>query len=203
MSRTIYIIFEGDGKLVPGFNAFLRSAKGAARQRGINVRPVAGGARAVRDFNWARRDLTDATVLLLVDSEGPAPRDPRDSVRSRGDWTPSRPVEENEVHLMVQLMEAWFLADRDALRVYYGQHFRENRLKGDPANVEKVTKNDVLSGLNAATKETSKGKYHKVNHGRALLSKIDPERVRKAAPHCDRLFCVLQHAIDTDGESSN
>jgi len=71
VKHTVYVFFEGDGKLVPGFNAFLRSAKGAARQRGMDVRPLAGGATAVRDFNNARRDFTDATVLLLVDAEGP------------------------------------------------------------------------------------------------------------------------------------
>ena len=104
---------------------------------------------------------------------------------------------------MVQLMEAWFLADRDALRAYYGQGFHENRLKGDPANVEQVTKDDVLNGLKRATEDTQKGKYHKVRHGRDLLARVDPDRVRKAAPHCDRLFRELDAAINLEDESSN
>ena len=58
-------------------------------------------------------------------------------------------------------------------------------------NVEEITKQDLIDGRRAATKDTTKGKYHKTKHAPALLQSIKPALVRNAAPNCERLFKVV------------
>lgn len=94
---------------------------------------------------------------------------------------------------MVQMMEAWFLADPEALTAYYGQDFGAKALPGRK-NVEDIAKSDIERSLKEATKRTQKGEYHKIRHGSELLTKIDPGKVRKRAPYCDRLLATLASA---------
>lgn len=103
---------------------------------------------------------------------------------------------------MVQLMETWFLADRAALRAYYGSRFRQDRLPGNP-RVEDVSKDDVLRGLRRATEDTRKGVYHKTRHAPEILAHLDPGWVRQAAPACDRLWRTIEHFITGEGVSGN
>jgi len=44
---------------------------------------------------------------------------------------------------MVELMEAWFHADKDALEGYYKGGFRKDALKANP-NVEEIPKQDLI-----------------------------------------------------------
>ena len=88
---------------------------------------------------------------------------------------------------MVQLLEAWFLADQDALERFYGDGFRRSALRQNP-EVEHIPKADVLESLNDATRETQKGRYHKTRDAPKILEALDRTRVRAAAPNCDRLF---------------
>ena len=87
-------------------------------------------------------------------------------------------------------MESWFLADMNSLKVYYGNGFQESALKGNPA-VEQILKADVYSRLKRATRETKRGEYHKTKHAPDLLAKIEPSRVRTAAPNCERMFRII------------
>jgi hypothetical protein len=88
---------------------------------------------------------------------------------------------------MVQMMESWFHGDKDALAKFYGDGFKRNALKPNP-KVEEIPKKDLEDGLRTATRATRKGAYHKTAHGPMLLALIDQDRVRQAAPNCDRLF---------------
>ena len=96
---------------------------------------------------------------------------------------------------MVQLMEAWFLADPEALERFYGNGFRRNALRQNP-QVEEIPKADVLESLKQAVKETKKQRYHKTQHAPLILESLDPIKVRKAAPNCDRLFRELLAKLD-------
>ncbi|MGA9380361.1 MAG: DUF4276 family protein, partial [Phormidium sp.] len=93
-------------------------------------------------------------------------------------------------YLMVHTMEAWFIADIDALRDYYGQGFQESAIP-KPANVEEIDKDRLASALKKATRNTLKKEYHKTRHASQLLEKLDVTKVRKASPNCDRLFTTL------------
>ena len=92
-------------------------------------------------------------------------------------------------------MEAWFLADRDALRRYYGQDLLVNRLHGSATDVESIPKDDVLHGLTRATEPTQKGRYHKTRHAPELLEMVDVGKVRGNAPACERLFRTLERVL--------
>jgi hypothetical protein len=90
----------------------------------------------------------------------------------------------NELFLMVQAMEAWFLADRAALIRFYGSDFRLSALRGDDRQVESIRKDDLVACLVSATRATKgKGSYHKTKHGFPLLAEIDPLKVEDASPH--------------------
>jgi hypothetical protein len=91
---------------------------------------------------------------------------------------------------MVQIMEARFLADQEALHAYYGSDLQANALPPNP-RVEAIPKADVLRGLKAATVRSTKGGYHKGAHAARILERLDPSRVRQGAHHCERLVTLL------------
>jgi hypothetical protein len=119
-----------------------------------------------------------------LDSDGPADEQRAvDLVATRG-WAA---VHAGSVFWMIEMMESWFHADKDAIGKYYGDGFKKEALKPNP-NVEQISKRDLEDGLKAATRNTKEGPYHKTKHAPALLERIDTDRVRQAAPQCDRMF---------------
>jgi len=164
------------------------------RMLGDRPRPriTASGSRdaAYRDFSRSLADDPDTFPVLLVDSEDPVPvgKSAAAFLRDRDSWT--NPLPEEQVHLMVQCMEAWFLADRATLTQYYGDNFRDTALPGNP-KIEEVLKNDLLDGLARATETTSKKRYHKTRHGFDILERLDPYSVQQRSPFARALFAVL------------
>jgi hypothetical protein len=186
--REIRIYYEGNGLLKPGFSEFFMQLRERARQLRWDFRliPAGSGPTACRDFGIALRTHADAWNILLIDSEGPlAPSRATDLCRARG-WDRSVSA---SVFWMVEMMEAWFHADKDALESFYGRGFRKEALKAR-ANVEEIPKADITAGLHEATRHTNKGSYfeNKTSHGPRLLEAIRAEKVRAAAPNCNRLF---------------
>ena len=92
---------------------------------------------------------------------------------------------------MVQSMEAWFIADQEALAKYYGRGFRTKSLP-PRRDIEAIPKADLVPALQQASKDTTKGKYHKTAHGYALLAFIAPAKVRQKSPHAERFFRRLE-----------
>jgi hypothetical protein len=85
---------------------------------------------------------------------------------------------------MSQVMEAWFLADRELLAEFYNGGFLPKALPGSATSIEIIPKEDIVSGLARATRNTkTKGEYHKTKHGFDLLGKVDPAKVERASPH--------------------
>ncbi len=155
-------------------------------------RIVASGSRnqAYADFSRSLTDDLGSFPVLLVDSEGPVAVGKRaaEHLRERDHWT--GPLPEGQVHLMVQCMEAWFLADKTTLAQYYGHEFREAALPANP-RIEDVPKNDLLDGLARATLATSKGRYHKTRHAFDILERLDPQSVGQQSYSAAALFAVL------------
>ena len=134
----------------------------------------------------------DEFPVLVVDAEEPltAAR-PWEHLHNRDHWTRPDPAADEQCHLMVQVMESWFLADKPALALFYGQGFRENSLPQNPS-VEQITKADVLDGLDRATRHTTKGRYRKGSLSFDILGKINPRAVEQAAPYAKRLLDTLR-----------
>ena len=141
------------------------------RDRGVSLHFVAARGNCERTLDKARDETKQQ--IILKDSDGRLNRVQKD------------------VFLMVEVMESWFLADRQALQTYYGSEFHSQALPQNP-RVEEITKRDVLEGLKKATSSTKKGAYHKTRHAPSLLEKLKPAMVRKAAPHADRFWVYLE-----------
>lgn len=201
MVKEIRVYFEGDNALRKGFNSFLKSEIDRARQRQhrLGFRTIAGGSteETIKDFMTAARAHKDAINIVLIDSDNPDNGNLIAEVKHRASWDTEAgaEIQDDQIHFMVQAMESWFLADRDALKKYYGQGFREKQLPSNP-NVEQISKSDVDNGLKNATRDTRKKKYHKTQHAPALLSSLDVDKVRSNAPSCNRLFNSLRSLIN-------
>ena len=172
---------------------FLNAGLGTRKPR---VVPCGGRKQA---YNFFCSDHANARgrqiILLLVDSEAPVTASsPWDHLRNReGDgWVRPDGASDDQCHLMVQCMEAWFLADRESLCQFFGQGFIENALPGNTI-VETIAKQDVLSSLQRASQHCkTKAAYSKGDHSFALLASIDAAKVLQASPWAKRLVDTLK-----------
>lgn len=201
----IYAEGGGDGKdtkaaIRRGFGEFLRQLRTLARERRIRWNIIACGPRnaAFENFKMALRSHPDAFNVLLVDAERPVNQTAWRHLQERDGWNPAGVLDEH-CHLMVQMMEAWFVADIDILESFYGNGFRRGVI---PARdeVEAIDKAVLETALQNATRDSRKGPYHKIRHGSKLLCLIDSQIVRPKAPHCERLFTTLAHKIEAEKE---
>ena len=188
---------NGKKQLRQGMDNFLAELKDAARKRRWRWKTVFCGSRSqtYEKFRNARDHPRDEgeIVVLLVDSEVSVTKAPAEHLQSRDRWNLAD-VHKDHVHLMVRTMEAWILADPDALRGHYGSGFNPRALPRT-ANLEEVAK-DILEGaLKRATRGTAKGEYHKIRHASELLARIDPGKVRKRCRHCAMLFDALRRVV--------
>ena len=198
MTTRLYVEGGGDRKPLrtecrQAFREFLRKAGLAGRLPRIFA--SGGRQQAYDDIRHALRASRDGDfVVLLVDSEGPIATDAERwrHLKDRDGWDKPAGTTDDQVHLMVQCMEAWFLADRAALTGYFGDGFNENSLPRRAA-VEEVSKQDLERGLNAATRNSrTKGAYHKGRDSFALLADLDPDKVADASPHAKRFLEALR-----------
>jgi hypothetical protein len=180
--------------------AFARLLERAGLKNRMPRIVACGGRRSAFDqFCTALGGGDSADVaILLVDSEAPvAQGSPWEHVARRsGDrWTRPKDVSDDGLHFMVQCMEAWLLADRPALRAFYGQGFNESALPA-ATRIEEVGKNDLGRKLEQATRNTkTKGPYDKGKHSFKLLATLDPKLIREASPWAERFFSALDRLM--------
>jgi hypothetical protein len=159
-----------------------------------SFRVIPGGSRSetYKDFRIKIGLGSADFIILLVDSEGAVAANVGSwaFLKASDGWDRPQGVAEDQAQLMVQCMEAWFLADGEALARFYGQGFVRGALRGR-TNIEQVPKNDVIQALERASRATQKGKYHKTRHAFALLAQIDVEQVRARSERARRLFDTL------------
>jgi hypothetical protein len=197
----IRIYVEGGGgkdskaRMRQAFSQFLSGSRDAARQKRAQWSVILCGSRddTFKAFQQGIRTHPNARVFLLVDAEQAVAGTPREHLAAREPWDLSF-VDDAQCQLMVQVMESWFLADPEALAQFYGQQFGMGQIP-KRKNVEEVPKDEVMSSLDRASRNTQRGPYHKILHGAPILENLNSERVRSRAPHCDRLFQSLQEAI--------
>jgi hypothetical protein len=175
-----------------GFKKFFGKAGLAGRMP--EVMPCGARSRAYQDFRTSHESAgPDDFPILLVDSEAPVTEtNPWEHVKLRvGDgWQRPNGASEDQIHLMVQAMEAWFHADKGRVQEYFGQGFRLAALKSRP-DIDNIPKADLYDGMQMATRDCRKGEYSKGQHSFEILALVDPAKVGAASPHAERLLKVL------------
>lgn len=199
MRVKVYVEGGSPGKLENecrrGFSEFFKRAG----LEGHMPRVIACGGRnrAWDRFCAALRLGEPETIsLLLVDSEARvlSERRPLQHLRSRDCWVRPEGARDEQVHLMVQCMESWFLADVSALESFFGAGFKSASLsrRGD---IENIPKGDVFDQLTLASRKSRKGTYHKGSHSFEILANIDPAKVVHCSPFAKRLVEALKEHL--------
>lgn len=196
----IRVYMEGGGSiretrapLRSGVRSFLTAALGAAAARRVTVIACGSRGEAFKSFCRAAVRLKGETCFLLVDAEGPVEHDPWKHLNRHDGWR--RPdARDQSCHLMAQTMEAWIIADAEALQRFFGRGFDRSVIP-ERQDVEGVPKRDLEECLCRAVKRTKKRRYHKIRHGPRLLAMIDPSVVRRRAGFCDRFLLALAAEI--------
>jgi hypothetical protein len=147
---------------------------------------------AYGDFKTALSTAApDEYPVLLVDSEAPVNQSAWQHLQSRDGWERPAGVDDDQAQLMVQCMESWCVADRSALREFFGACLRDGAL---PAlkNLEAQTKESVQEALVNATRDCGRDRgYEKGKRSFELLGRLDPAELRKYLPHFVHLCEIL------------
>lgn len=209
----IRLYIEGGGNtasekndLKIGFRKFFDTLIQSARQQKLKWEIIMCGSnlKTIEAVRLAANSHPTALNILLIDSDGEVSKDQtnkaylRNKFEQEGDKKTSQAIldlNEEQCYLMVQEMEAWFLADRQVVEHYFRGNFYGNKV---PANskVEDIDKANLVPSLENATRRDPKKQYNKIRDAKYLLEQIDPAKVRKAAPHCDELFKALEKIIE-------
>ena len=174
------------------WNAFFKSAGLGGRMPKV----VQGGGRQQTFERFAiavAKRHPGIVSLLLVESEAPVAvgHSVWQHLQANDNWIRPLNAGDDQAFLMVQVMETWFLADRNSLQRYFGAKFNENAFRQWP-QLEAVPKETVFDALERAT---DKG-YAKGKVSFELLAQIDPARVETACPHAKaflnrlRMLCL-------------
>lgn len=187
-----------------GFTTFVTKA-------GLKNRPriVACGSRRDAFDSFCTAIASGEEAMLLVDSEEavnaqhqqgqPDTWKPWAHLKARvGDgWDKPAGTADAQCHLMVQVMESWFLADRDTLKAFFGQGFKENVLPAVGNTIEGIAKPQIYSALAQATNTCkTKSAYGKGEHSFKLLTKIDSAKITQASPWAKRFVDELRKKMD-------
>jgi hypothetical protein len=211
----IAIYVEGGGEtralqasLRQGFDGLLRRQKEAARIKRMSWKVVPEGGRdqAFQAFSNAVRQNPAVINVLLVDAEEPlhlgaVNPDPKaeasarvEHLRKRDKWD-FKGTDPARVQLMVRAMEAWIVADVDALQKYYGQGFNPAQLPARQ-NLEDEPKASLYSALSNATRNArTKGEYAKRRHAAELLPLLDVTKVARRCPRFEVFTAWLDRVI--------
>ena len=183
-----------------GFAKFLEQAG----LKGRMPRIVACGSRRDAYESFCASIKMGEPAFLLVDSEAPVAAQHQEgqpdawlpwqhlAQRPGDQWLKPVNAEESQCHLMVQCMENWFLADREALKSFFGQGFQNNPLPPAVNAVESIAKPQVYQSLAKATHDCkTKSPYGKGEHSFKLLAMINPAKVTQASPWAKRFVETL------------
>lgn len=211
---TLYV--EGGGDTAALNTACRRGFRTFITKAGLDRRPriVACGSRRDAFDSFCIAIASGEAAILLVDSEEAVELRYQQGVADtwqpwahlkarKGDgWNKPQNATDTDCHLMTQVMESWFLADRAALKMFYGQGFKENALPAVSHAIENIEKLKVYEALAQATRACrSKAAYNKGRHSFDLLANIDPVKVTRASPWAKRFVDELHRKMEAEGEN--
>lgn len=170
---------DPNSKCRRGFRMFITNAGIAAPTDILRIVPCGGRGSAYRIFCRAIKEGENA--MLLVDSEKPVSpehrsdentsnRRPWDHLEQSDNWHKPNGSNDTDCHLMVQIMETWFLTDPDELKEFFGAGFNSDSFPAETDSIESIRKNRVFKALKQASQNTKRGAYKKSAHSFELLS---------------------------------
>lgn len=206
--KKIYLYVEGGGSR-PQQQAELREALRQVLIKagfvGKMPRIFASGGRdqALQQFKIALSHRSQADIaIMLIDSEDflnfsdtsiNAPI--WQHLQMRDAWEKPENAQNNQVALMVTSMETWIIADKVALKSFFGPRLKENALL-PLENLESRNRKDVLSALEKATEDCGKDRqYRKGTKSFQLLATLNPATLQQHLPHFNRFIEVLEHHL--------
>ena len=190
---TIYVEGGGDTRnLQAGARKGFSKLVEAAGLKDRMPRIVACGSRTQTFHDFSIAVKNGDKVALLVDSEDPVSADSTAAahLKKRDNW--SITGVEDEIHLMVQVMEAWFLTQPGVLFQYFGSDFSAKALPKGSA-LENIGKSEIAAGLDKASRGCSNGPYSaRKRQGFEILERLDPKLIEQASPFAKRFFDYLR-----------
>ena len=160
------LYMEGNKRLRAPMSQFVRKITGPID---LKITPCNSKDDAIKQC------AKDAGAMLLIDSDDEDLHSLMVRVRSQIGTA-------NHPFFMVQLMEAWFITDRNTLADYFGAGFRNSALPQNP-NVEDIPKQDIENALRNATRDCAKQRYRKGRDDVGLLNQLNPIAVYNACPN--------------------
>lgn len=199
MVAEIAIHFEGSSDLKPGFHKLFERHRHRAQRQRVRFKLIAGGSSAetVKDFLRSCVVWPSSLNILLVDSEAPVVNtlSAIQTLRNESFWDRNVDCGDGQIQLMVQAMEAWFIADPRALTEHFGHNFNVNALPS-PQNAEKTPPNELKVAIRSGLlRGHRRREYDKVSDGAKLLQLIEETTVSQYCPHFKRLMDFLSQAI--------
>ena len=209
---TLYVEGGGDSKpqkgkdLITecrrGFRKFITNAGITVHGNdNLNIVPCGGRGSAYKSFCRAIKQGENA--MLLVDSEKPVGPEnqtggdtskwlPWNHLKQSDRWNRPKGSNDTDCHLMVQIMESWFLTDTDCLEEFFETGFNPEFLPAETDSIEDIRKVRVFDSLDQASQGSRKGTYKKGDHSFELLSRISPAKVTKRSPWACRFVDELK-----------
>ncbi|MBI4769083.1 MAG: DUF4276 family protein [Chloroflexi bacterium] len=197
----MYLYVEGGGdskeqhaRCREGFRKLLEKAGFAERMPRI----VAGGGRGAtfdKLQTALRANLANRANLLLVDSEAPVMQTPWAHLRAKDGWSRPPNATDDQAQFMVTCMETWLMADRAALREFFGPALNANALL-PLSNLEQRPRQDVQRALEDATRPCGRDRqYMKGRRSYQALAALDPATLRQYLPYFVRLVETLNRYV--------
>jgi hypothetical protein len=173
-------------------------------------RVVACGGRRNAYEDYCTAIANGESALLLVDSEAPVDArfqseedarlwQPWGHLRNRiGDeWEKPANAADIDCHLMVQIMETWFLCDPTTLKNHFGKSFKQEKLPAISTALETLPKADIYDGLKQATRHDKKrAPYGKGPDAFKILRLLDPNLVQKNCPWAARFIDAVTQKME-------
>lgn len=138
-----------------------------------------GCQSTIRTF---RNNRLSSHQFLLIDLDAPGTeKDNKINEYNLADYR-------SDIFFMIQEMESWFLSQPNILDEYYGESISSRIVR---LNVESINEPDRF--LRDLTRNTNRGKYHKVKHGVELLKKLDAHQLLQSSPEFSSLIDRLRN----------
>jgi len=196
----IKLYIEGGGDGATQDTAFRAGWAAFFEKAGLRKMPrlIRGGGRGQTFDAYCTGVKTrrpDELPLLLVDSEDlvNVGHDAWPHLKASDKWTKPRGAETADAFLMITCMETWFVADREALKAFFHDCWKDKALPKWP-DLEKVEKGRILQALDKATAGCGDRKYAKGKVSFDLLKVIDPKVVERHLPSASALLDRLRAA---------